>query len=162
MTTPRPDQRALTAPHGGAGSLSGAGDLAGALGYPGVPAAVPNCKGASLFQRNVGTWTIFTFPAAGRIWLVDMSYVITSNASFSQPTARTVAVVNFTVNASLSLAPIQLGIAGPGQHDSGQKAIPLPGLPVVQGESLILVLNGGNPVTNLDQQASVSVLYSLP
>jgi hypothetical protein len=162
MTSPRPDQRVPAGAGVVPGSRSGSGELAGALGYPGVPSAVPNCLGAALFQQTAAsTPTIVTLPESGRIWLVDLSYVITSNNSFSLATSRTVCAVQAAVSG-LTLATIQLGVSGPNQHDSGQKATGFPGLPLVKGESLILNVNNGNVVTDLDQQASVSVLYSIP
>lgn len=157
----RPDQHHHPGQRGPAGSRSGAGDTAGALGYPGVPAAVPNCQGASLLQQNVSTPTVITFAQAGRLWFFDLSYTITSNNSFAISTVRTVATLSLSPSG-LILATVQLGVADPNQADSGGKASVLPGLPLVGGESVILSVNGGNVITNLDQQASCSVLYSYP
>lgn len=165
MTTPpqspRPDQRLTGGPGGAPGSRSGSGELAGAFGYPGVPPAVPNCLGGSVFQNAVGFQLIVTMPQAGRVWMVALSYVITSNNSFAPATARTIARIE-TVTAALPLMPIQLGVAGPNQHDSDTQAVVLPGLPVVEGEVIRLNVNNGNVIPNLDQQASAVVLYSIP
>ncbi len=141
----RPDQRAIAGGGGVSGSRSGAGDLAGALGYPGVPGAVPNLQGASLFQQNVSRPTLYTFTGAGRIWLVILTYTITSNNGFpvagQQPTVRTVAALQATLNP-LTLAAV--------------------GLPVVSGESLVLSVGNVGVVPAVDQQATVSMLYSIP
>ena len=161
----RPDQRAIAGGGGVSGSRSGAGELAGALGYPGVPSAVPNCQGVSLFQQNVSRPTLYTFTGAGRIWLVILTYTITSNNGFpvagQQPTVRTVAALQATLNP-LTLAAVQLGIAGPSQHAEGTVAVPYPGLPVVSGESLVLSVGNVGVVPAVDQQATVSMLYSIP
>jgi hypothetical protein len=159
---PRPDQRVVTASAGLPGSRSGSGELAGALGYPGVPAAVPNLLGASLFQQGTsGIPTLITFTAAARIWSVTLSYVITSNATFSLSTVRTVAAVQATLNP-LVLAVVQLGVANPNREAWGNGGGLYPGLPVQAGETLQLNINNGVVVPQLDQQCSVSVLYSIP
>lgn len=160
---PRPDQKATPGVPAAPGSRSGAGDVAGALLYPGVPAAVPNCKSAQILHQGVSTPVpFFTFPAAGRIWAVSLSYVITSNPSFTLATARTYAVVTVSP-ASITLpGAIDLGVAGPKQVTNAQSQLSLPGLPVTAGQSLILSVNGGALVANLDQQASAVVLYSIP
>jgi len=159
---PRPDQRPVTVPAGLPGSRSGSGELAGALGYPGVPGAVPNLQGASLIQRgSPASYNMVTFPAAGRVWMVILSYVITSNATFSLSTVRTVAAVQLVINP-LVLATIQLGVANPNREAWQALSIPYPGLPVTAGETVQLNLNNGVVIPQLDQQASVSVLYSIP
>lgn len=159
--TPRPDQRHLASPGGTAGSRSGSGDTAAALGYPGVPPAVINCQSAQIVQQNVGQPVFFTFTQPGRIWTVVLSYVITSNNSFGSPTARTFALIQ-TVVSGITLAVANIGIAGPSQHAEAICTPDVPGLPVIAGESLQLSVNGGSVVTNLDQQASALVLYSIP
>jgi hypothetical protein len=121
---------------------------------------VPNCKAAVLIQQNVGQPHFFTFPAAGRIWTVVLSYAITSNNSFSLATSRNFAAIQTA--SSLTLAIVQLGVAGADQAANGQSEPPLNGLPLTQGDSLILNVNGGVVVNNLDQQASAVVLYSIP
>ena len=163
VTPPRPDQRPIHSAPGQSGSMSGGAELGTVLAYPGVPGAVPNLTGASLFQQNVSQPTVVTLPAAGRIWAVVLAYVITSNATFALSTIRTVASVQLAVpGPNLVLAVVQLGVANPNQHDSGTDRASFPGLPVQAGVSVQLNVNNGNVVANLDQQASVSVLYSTP
>lgn len=162
MTTPRPDQHLIPAAASGSGSLSGAGDLAGALGYPGVPPAVPNCQGASLIQKDVGNWTLLPpIPGAGRLWVVSLSYVITSNNSFSISTQRTYARI-ITNPGNVTLAVINLAVANQNQVTVGQAEPNLAALPVTGGTSLHLDVNNSALVTNVVQQASCLVLYSIP
>lgn len=162
MTTPRPDQLPIGSPGMMPGSMSGAGDLAGALGYPGVPPAVPNLSSAEAIQQNVSASVVlFTFPSAGRIWSVVLSYVITSNPSFSLSTIRTYARIYR--NPGGTLAIVQLGASNAKQALAGQSEPQIVGgIPVTAGTSLILDVNAGNLVTNMDQQASAVVLYSIP
>jgi hypothetical protein len=159
--SPRPDQRLVTAAAGGPGSRSGSGELAGALGFPGVPAAVPNLQGASIFQQGVSITKMVTFPAAARIWAVLLSFSITSNNSFSLATVRTVAAVQ-TVTGGLTLAVVQLGVANNNQHAEGTSPMGYPGVPVVAGEIIRLNVSNNSVIPNCDQQASASVLYSVP
>lgn len=160
MTTPRPDQQHGQNVAGASGSRSGSGDTAAALGYPGVPAATPNCKAAQAMQVNVGgSGAFFTFTAPGRIWQVILTYVITSNNSFTLATSRTLATVTAGPNP---IAAVQLGVAGPNQADSATSSPAYNGLPVTAGTSLAVTVNGGTVVPNLDQQASAVVLYSVP
>ena len=159
--TPRVDQR-LVVPAGAVpGSRSGSGELAGALGYPGVPPAVPNLLGATKLQQGVTVVSMFTFPQAGRIWQVILSYAVTSNSSFGLATVRTVATVQ-TVTSALTLAVVQLGIANPNQHAEGTCPSAFSGLPVVPFETVRLNINNGTLVPQMDQQASASLLYSIP
>lgn len=160
MTTPRPDQQHGASVAGASGSRSGSGDVAAALGYPGVPPAIPNCQAAQQLQANAaGAGLFFTFTAPGRIWQVLLAYTITSNNSFALATTRTVATITA---GTLPLAVVQLGVAGPDQADSGVSEPSYGGLPVVAGTSLTLNINNGLIVANLDQQASAIVLYSIP
>lgn len=161
MTTPRPDQRHMISGSSSAGSRSGSGDQAAANQYPGVPPAVINCQSAQIIQQNVGIPTFFTFTNPGRIWTVVLSYVITSNASFFLSTVRTFALVTTAISGT-TLAIANIGVAGPSQHAEAICEPNIPGLPVVKGESLALSVNGGTTVPQLDQQASVLVLYSIP
>jgi len=103
----------------------------------------------------------FTFPKAARIWTVTLSYVITSNASYSLATSRTYARI-VTDPGLVTLAIVNLGIANQNQHSEGQSEPPLTGLPVTEGESLVLDVNGGTTVPQMNQQASAVVLYSIP
>jgi hypothetical protein len=116
-----------------------------------------------VFQSGVANPQIVAFPDAGRVWAVMLSYTITSNASFFLSTVRTVASVQLIIGATnLTLAVVQLGVADPNQHAEGSMAISYPGLPTVLGTSIRLNVNNGNVIPQCDQQASVSVLYSLP
>lgn len=159
--TPRVDQRLVTGSGTAPGSRSGSGELAGALGYPGVPPAVPNLLGATQLQLGVQIKTMFTFPQAGRIWAVVLSYAITSNGTFGLSTVRTVATVQ-TVTSGLTLAVVQLGVANPNQHAEGTCPMSFNGLSVVPGEAVRVNINGNVTVPQCDQQASATMLYSIP
>jgi hypothetical protein len=162
MTTPRPDQ--FHRPHTGGpgGSRSGAGDLAASLGYPGVPPATPNCNAAVALRRAIGgSGTFFTFPEAGRIWVVTLSYTVVTAAGFSTAPQRFAAYIQ-TGLASVPLAVVELSLATTPDHDSDTSSPPYSGLPLVQGDSLELIINGGVAVGGVNQEASAIVLYSIP
>lgn len=157
----RPDQRPVPGSAGTPGSRSGAGDLAGALGYPGVPPAVPNCQSAQALRRSPsGAGVFFTFPNAGRIWTVLLSYTVVSGAALAAQT-RFAATVQ-TVTGGLPLAVVQLSLPSSPSHDSDTCPVSYNGLPVTQGDSLNLIINGGLAVAGTDQEASAVVLYSIP
>ena len=161
MTTPRPDQRHGAHAAGPGGSRSGAGDTAGALGYPGVPPAVPNCNSAQALRRTIsGSGIFFTFPGAGRIWTVLLSYTVNSFGSFSPPGVFAASIL--TGLGGLPLAVVELSLAALPDKDSGTCPVSYNGLPVRQGDSLALNINGGVVVPGANQEASAVVLYSIP
>jgi hypothetical protein len=160
MTTPRPDQRHTAHAAGPGGSRSGAGDTAGALGYPGVPPAVPNCQAAQALRRSIlGSGAFFTFPGAGRIWTVILSYTVNSFGSFAPPA---VFAATIQTSAGLPLAVVELSLAALPDKDSGGCAVSYNGLPVTGGNALTLTINGGVVVGGANQEASAVVLYSIP
>jgi hypothetical protein len=161
MTTPRPDQRHGATVAGASGSRSGSGDLAGALGYPGSPPAVPNCQSAQALRRGIaGSGQFFHFNQPGRIWTVFLSYTVVSRAGFAPP-ARFAATIQTSLNV-LTLAVVQLSLSTATDHDSDTCPLSYNGLPVTGGDSIFLTVNGGLVVAGVDQEASAVVLYSIP
>jgi hypothetical protein len=159
--TPRPDQLHGGRP-GASGSRSGAAELAGSLGYPGTPPAVPNCTAAVALRRGVaGGGGFFAFPQAARIWTVMLSYTITSDTTYT-PSAPVFAAFIELAAAPLPLAVVELSLADVKQHDSGVCPVSYNGLPVTAGDSITLTINGGVSVTGVRQEASAVVLYSIP
>lgn len=163
MTTPRPDQSHAGHQSVSAGSRSGAGDIAGALGYPGSPAAVQNMQTAAALKRGVtgSPWVLITFTAPARIWTVVLSYAIRTDSAFAPGTAGVFAAVE-TLIGGLTLATVNLGLAAPSTQANGQSEPPIPGIPVTQGESVILDVNGGTDIPNLLQFAGAIIFYSIP
>lgn len=160
MTTPRPDQQHRSA-RGVAGARSGSGDVAAALGYPGSPSSVQNCQTARAINRGTGgsPWTLVTFPGAARVWTVVLTFAV--RATGAPGSTAYFAAVETNISG-LTLAIVNLGLVGTGQVDSGQSEPPIPGIPVTQGDSVILDVNGGVGVTGADQVASAIVYYSIP
>lgn len=166
MTTPRPDQAHIFGGSGAGGSRSGSGDMAASLGYPGVPPAVINCKTFSALKRSeVGSpHTLGQFTAPGRIWTVVLSYAVRAQTGFAGGpggTAAFFAAIETTLSG-LSLATVNLGITTAGPIANGQSEPPIPGIPVVQGETIVLDVNSGASVTNALQFAGAIVYYSIP
>lgn len=160
MTTPRPDQRHGAAPTA-AGSRSGSGDMAAALGYPGSPPTALNCQSAQALRRGVGgAGTFFSFGSAGRIWTVMLAYTVVSDATFT-PTAKFAATITTGLGA-LPLAVVELALGNVSHENSGVAVVQLPGLPLTGGDSLTLTINGGATVPGATQEASAVVLYSIP
>jgi hypothetical protein len=157
---PRPDQRQSAAMPGSPGSRSGAGDIAGALGYPGIPAAVPNQQQFRSRRQPAGVYTLGTFTAPGRIWTVILSYFVSTDDTYSG-TTNTFAEVD-TAISGISLGVVELGASDKDQGFAGQSNQGFGGMPVLQGESVILNVSGGATTPHLTQRASVIVLYSIP
>lgn len=161
MSTPRPDQHRGAQLGGTAGSRSGSGDTAAALGFPGSPPAVPNCKSAQALRRALGgAGLFFTFPNAGRVWTVMLSYMVVSGSTFT-PTAKFAATISTTLGG-LPLAVVELALGNVNHENSGTCVVPYNGLPIIQGDGLTLTINGGVTVAGADQEASAVVLYSIP
>jgi hypothetical protein len=135
--------------------------MAGALSYPGSPPTVPNCLSAQALRRALGgAGTFFNFGGSGRVWTVMLSYTVVAGSTFA-PTARFAATITTGLGA-LPLAVVELSLAAPSHEDSGGCVVPLNGLPLIKGDSLILTINGGVAVSGVDQEASAVVLYSIP
>lgn len=161
MTTPRPDQR--HAPHTGGpgGSRSGSGDISAALSYPGVPPAVLNYQSAQALRKTIiGAGTFFTFTTTARIWMVLLAYTVNSFGTFTAPQVFAATVT--TGLAPITLNVLELSLAANPDKAYDSKAVPYNGLPVIQGDSLILNINGGLVVTGANQEASAVVLFSTP
>lgn len=163
MTSPRPDQHHRGSAGSLAGSRSGSGDLAAALGYPGSPAAVQNCQTFSTLRRGVSgsPFTLGTFSAAGRIWTVVLSFSARTDSAFAPGTAGVYASV-LTNIGGLTLATVNLGISAPSQVANGQSEPPIPGIPVRLGESVLLDVNNAVTVPDLLLLTSAVVFYSIP
>lgn len=159
----RPDQRHVRHSGGTGGSQSGSGDVAGALGYPGQPPAAMNLQPAQALRRApIGGGTFFTFTAPSRIWTVVLSYTASTLSTYPAGSVTKLFAFIQTGIASIPLAPVELSLSNPGQNEHETVAPPLPGLPVTQGDQLILNINGGVSVPGIIQEASAIVLYSTP
>lgn len=163
MTTPRPDQAHIFGGSGAGGSRSGSGDAAAASQYPGVPPAVINCKTFSALKRSeLGSPHVLgTFTAPGRIWTVVLSYAIRAGATFTGQTVACFAAIETNLSG-LSLATVNLGLAAPSSVANGQSEPPIPGIPVVTGETILLDVNSGTSVGSVLQFAGAIVYYSIP
>ena len=103
----------------------------------------------------------FTFPGPGRIWAVSLAYTVSSQSTFAGGPVFLASFIQ-TVLSGLPLAAVELSLSAALQNENGTGAPPIPGLPVVGGESLTLNINGGSAVPGVVQEASAFVLYSIP
>jgi hypothetical protein len=161
MSTPRPDQQHGASVAGASGSRAFSGDVAAALGYPGSPAAVPNCLSAQALRRSlVGAGQFFSFTHPGRIWTVLLSYMVVSDNTFT-PVAKFAATIQTTIGG-LPLAVVELALGNINHENSGTCPVIYSGLPITGGDGLTLTINGGTTVPGVQQEASAVVLYSIP
>ncbi len=154
----RPDQRTQDPLSHPVPSRAGSAELQAT----GVPSFIPALQSAYAVNAQPGSTplTMFTFPQAGRIWALHLSYAMASNSSYSGTiTSQAYALVKA---GSTILTVIEIALGGPSTNDSGDSDMVINGLPVPAGTALILDINNGASISNVAQRASAVVLYSIP
>ena len=128
----------------------------------GVPPGVPGVQSASkLFGSQTGSpYTLFTFPGIGRVWGASLSFTIAANSSYAGATNNVYALLK--TGSGVVLEIIELVVTNANQIDSDHGDIPLNGLIIASGDTLVLDVNNGVGVTNAVMRASGFVLYSVP
>jgi hypothetical protein len=126
----------------------------------GVPPAVPNYQtGDAILQGPTGSpFTLFTMTADGRIWaaLVTMSMGSTGGAGSNHGYARVY------TSGGKTLALVELCVVGNPDKDSGVVGIGFNGIPIVNGASVLLDVNGGATITGVTIRGSGLVGVSMP
>jgi len=159
MLYQRPDQRVIpTAPGTVPGSRSGSPEAALSLQQTGVPPLVPGLKTAQKLHQNVGIFNILAPAQDIFVWGCILSSSIDTNASFSLATAATFAVVQTA--SGITLGVVELAVGGPNQAANGQSPPLMFGIPISAGDVIQLSVNGGTPITNLNQNASAIVFHT--
>lgn len=129
----------------------------------GVPPGVPNiATKVKLFGTPAGSpYTLFTFPAAGRVWVASISATATPNAGYG--TGPTVNVYAQLVTGSgITLAVTEMVIAETGIVDSKQSDVQWNGFAVSAGDTLQLDVNNATTPSMTVIRASGFVAYSVP
>jgi hypothetical protein len=128
----------------------------------GVPPGVPGVRSAFQLFGTVGgsPYNMFSFTFNGRVWAASLSFTIAANSSYAGSTSNVYAQI---VTASgITLLIIELVVTNLNQTDSNAVSVPLNGINIVSGDTLMLDVNNGVAVTNTVMRASGSVLYSVP
>ena len=149
------------------GWAAGPVSAAEAIRSLGVPPQVPNITPVALLDGGASgsPYSVYTFPAAGRIWGVDLagSIVLNNPSIISRVYYLAQLDGNGIPGNGDPLAILELGVApGITGIDSDSKYVPFNGLPVSKNQQLYLIINGGTLITGVAQTASVIFFYSVP
>lgn len=133
--------------------------LAGGRAF-GMAPAVANVASGQKIQQAPGTYNLFTFAAAGRIWGATVSYAMgcTSGSGSQQGFAR----VFIPGTPDIVLAVVECCIAGTTDSDSNTDAMVYNGISVPSGTVVKLDVNGGGGVTGGVNRGSGLVVVSIP
>lgn len=128
----------------------------------GVPPAVQGITSASLLQQVVAgsPHTIFTFPAAGRIWDISLSAALVAGGAYASGRQN---VYVLAKAGSVVLEVLEMAVSNANQVDSDHGDLSLNGLAAPLGTVLTLDVNNGVSIDpDAELRASVNVLYSVP
>jgi hypothetical protein len=128
----------------------------------GIPPYVPNLSFASETRMTTqgSPYTVFQFPSNGRIWFAQISYGVATDSTYNSSNDPVARIYLGALSQTLLIA--QAVTAGPDQICSHDPSITIPGLPITAGTTVFADVNGGVAVTDLDQNASCVIGYSIP
>jgi len=112
-------------------------------------------------RSGVGITNLVTFPNPGRLWVLTLTFFVSTTSTYSGGIAQTFADVN-AISAGILLGAVELGASGPTQGFGGQCDVDLNGMPVLANELIQLSVNNGVVISGMFQRATCSVLYSIP
>ena len=121
---------------------------------------VPNMASASKILQAPGgsPYTVHHFTANSRIW----GATISAGASTTGGSGSTSAYAQVLTGGGVTLAIVELIIAGTTAYDSDTAVVSIPGIPILSGDTLILDVNNGTGIGGGTMRASCTVLYSTP
>lgn len=140
--------------------LASGGTIAQEAQQRGIPPAVPSLSSAQRTRQGVSQVAFKTFGGAGRIWRVRLASSVASDNTFSGAPAQL--IHDIETGSGTTLAVAELSISGPLQSVPGGDSDLFNGLPIANGDTLILNVNNGVSVSGVTQRASALVLYSIP
>jgi hypothetical protein len=124
-----------------------------------VPAIKNPVGGEQILQAPGGSpYTIYTFPAAGRVWLASVSFSMGSSGG----TGSNQGYARVRIQGGQSLAIAECCVVGNPDSDSNEESNPYPGLSVPSGTKILLDVNGGATITGVVLRASGIFLGSIP
>lgn len=121
---------------------------------------VPNMHSASATLKNPAgsPYNIHTFTAASRVWGATVS----SGISTTSGSGSTSAYALVRTGGGVVLAIVELTVAGTTAYDSDTAVVSIPGIPVANGDTLILDVNNAVGIGGGTARASCTVLFSTP
>lgn len=156
------------------GSPAQDGTVAGVtsqLANSGAAPFVPNLKSVSSRQKGPGVYNLLTFPSIGgvltfyRLWNAVISLAAGSNNSYNAGITQMYGELR--TGSGISLGIVELCIGGATAGSTPMNANPAPcvvnhnGVEVESGDTLILDVNNGVTITNLNLRASASLSYQV-
>jgi hypothetical protein len=128
----------------------------------GIAPAVPNYTGHALILQPPGIYTLYTFPAAGRIWNVGVSYAIATSANVGNITGYTRVLVQGGITLAIVECAISSAAATTPSQDSNTDPVSYYGLPVPSGTVVQLDVNNGATTVGVQQRGSCRLAVSIP
>ena len=128
----------------------------------GIPPNVPNIQAASTINGEVADspFTVYTMPADGRLWGVNMSGSCSASPTYSAGAERF--FWQAQADSDIVLAIIEQSLNGAGQAQSDSIYIPFNGLAVAEGIPLIFIINSGASIPEVAIIGSIVFFYSIP
>lgn len=129
----------------------------------GIPPYIPGLDSASEARMSAtdSPYTLVTMPAAGRLWFATLSYGVATESGYdlggNDPAARI-----YINSDTRTILLAQAVIAQAGQNAQADQGLGFGGLPLAEGDVIGADVNGGSEITNVSQNASTVVLYSIP
>lgn len=142
--------------------LASGGTIAQEAQGLGIPPAVPALQSAQRTRQGVTQVSFKTFGSAGRIWRVRLASSVASDNTFTAATPPAQLIHDIETGSGTTLAICEMSISGPNQTVPDGDSGTFNGLPVAQGDTLVLNVNNGVTVSGVVQRASALVLYSIP
>lgn len=129
---------------------------------------VPNLKSAPILRASEGQspYILATFPSPGRIWTAMLSFSAATNNSYNAAVSQMYAQLITGSGIVLAVSEISVGGAAAGSTPStsgpGNSNVQHNGMPVKANDTILLDVNAGQRITNLQMRASGAVNYSIP
>jgi len=124
----------------------------------GMTPAVSNYQSFVQILQPPGSYHLFTFTAAGRIWAASVSYAMGSSGG----TGANQGYSRVHVVSGIALAIVECCVAGAPDADSNTSDMTYFGLVVPKGTVVNLDVNGGSTITGVVQRGSGLVGVSIP
>jgi hypothetical protein len=127
----------------------------------GVKPFAPNYMTQAARRHNETTVTTFyTFPTTAHLWSATLAFTIVTAPAYTPGITKCFA--DLSTGSGIALLTVELGVAAVNDHDSNTVAVGFNGIPVAAGDTLVLNINNGTTVPNLNQQATAIVGFATP
>lgn len=128
----------------------------------GVPPAVSNTQsGTQILKSGSGSpYTVFTMPAAGRLWVAAVSFSMVAGSGSAGASQQS--YCQLVTAGGKTLALVECAVTGTAESDSNTAVVTYPGLALANGTVINLDVNNAVIVTGILQRGSGLVVVSIP